>query len=372
MINNKLVKINGGFSLIVTITILVLLSLIAVGLLSLSSTVLRSSQSEQSMLQARANARLALQLAIGELQKNLGPDTRVSATAEILEGKQSVSPEMRNVTGVWNSWKIDPRRARDYEDKKKGSPSNGQNGSGQLQPEGGFYRWLISSNDDDVESIGFVRGQGGQDTVPLVSAVTGTDSGLKAPRVLIGDGAKSSGSYAWAVLDEGVKANISRAQDPSSAPYSLAEKALIQSELAWNHVDEWSALGDIDDEESAKLVSRETVELVALDNAEEYFNDLTVFSSGVISDTANGGLKKDLSLLFKDQVLPADFTNDRKYIYSDDSTAPIVGSVARGSHPFQFPTPDPTWKLLHQFHRIPVDLFNSAGSDARIEFVTST
>lgn len=58
---------NRGFPLIVTISLLVLLTLIGVGLLSLSSVSLRSSSQGDAAQIARANARLALMMAIGQL-----------------------------------------------------------------------------------------------------------------------------------------------------------------------------------------------------------------------------------------------------------------------------------------------------------------
>ncbi|NIP93662.1 MAG: hypothetical protein GWO24_09470, partial [Akkermansiaceae bacterium] len=85
-----------GFSLITTVTILVLLSLIAIGLLSLSAVTVRSGRSELAQLEARANARMALQIALGELQKYMGPDQRVSAPAGILDE----NPESYEVQGV--------------------------------------------------------------------------------------------------------------------------------------------------------------------------------------------------------------------------------------------------------------------------------
>ncbi|MEO8617294.1 MAG: hypothetical protein ABI600_19330 [Luteolibacter sp.] len=57
-----------------------MLTIIAVGLLSLASILLRSTSQGEVMANARANARLALLLAIGELQKNAGPDQRVIPT----------------------------------------------------------------------------------------------------------------------------------------------------------------------------------------------------------------------------------------------------------------------------------------------------
>ena len=58
-----------GFALVVTLSLMILLTLIAVGLLTLSSIALRSSSEESAMATVRANARLAMMLALGDLQK---------------------------------------------------------------------------------------------------------------------------------------------------------------------------------------------------------------------------------------------------------------------------------------------------------------
>ena len=64
-----------------------LILIMAIGLAGLATIELRrSARANQSAL-AMANARLALMQAIGQLQKTLGPDQRVSANAEILTEK---------------------------------------------------------------------------------------------------------------------------------------------------------------------------------------------------------------------------------------------------------------------------------------------
>ena len=73
-----------GFALVTVLACLVLLTLVVVGLLNLSSIALRSAGQTTYVARAQANARLALMLALGDLQRQAGPDTRATAAASIL------------------------------------------------------------------------------------------------------------------------------------------------------------------------------------------------------------------------------------------------------------------------------------------------
>ena len=91
-------KNEPGFALVATISVLVLLVLIALSMLTLSAVEVRSSQRNLAQEEAQSNARLALMLAIGELQKQLGPDQRISANSGILDNRVSTS-EIDGVNG---------------------------------------------------------------------------------------------------------------------------------------------------------------------------------------------------------------------------------------------------------------------------------
>jgi Tfp pilus assembly protein PilX len=79
-----------GFVLVVTVSLMILLTVVAIGLLGLSSIALRTGSRELARVEAQTNARLALALAIGELQTQLGPDQRVSASGAIVPPPASV------------------------------------------------------------------------------------------------------------------------------------------------------------------------------------------------------------------------------------------------------------------------------------------
>lgn len=93
-----------GFALVVCLSLMILLTVIAVGLLSLASVSLRSSGQSMAKSEAMANARLSLMLALNDLQTFAGPDTRITSPAGAL-GDSIPQP---TVTGVWNSRKFNP------------------------------------------------------------------------------------------------------------------------------------------------------------------------------------------------------------------------------------------------------------------------
>ena len=129
---------NFGFALVATVSMMVLLTLVAIAMLSLSTIEQRSSggSANEADRMARANARMALMIALGELQEAAGPDQRVTATASILGN--SANPYASGTTaldgrehwvGVW--------------DTSNYSPADPDNKT--------FVRWLVSANETAVD-----------------------------------------------------------------------------------------------------------------------------------------------------------------------------------------------------------------------------
>ena len=59
--------------------------LLVISLVNLVGIDLSLADSRKERVLAQAHARMGMMVAIGELQKHLGPDTRVTATADILD-----------------------------------------------------------------------------------------------------------------------------------------------------------------------------------------------------------------------------------------------------------------------------------------------
>ena len=75
-------KNRQGFALILVFSLASIVLLIGLSLVSLTQVETASNQYDQGLRVARANARLALQMAIGDLQTLAGPDQRATATAD--------------------------------------------------------------------------------------------------------------------------------------------------------------------------------------------------------------------------------------------------------------------------------------------------
>lgn len=285
----------AGFALVVTLSLMVLLALLAVGLLSLSAVTLRRSAQELARAEARANARLALWLALGELQRQAGPDTRVTAAADVLDEK---NPPL---TGVWRSWEgTNHQTGRqftgrpitpDYKAKRQGASGNGR-----------FLGWLVSQAGHEPkldQAATLVRRAPFAGSVPLVAQGSLAANDARAvhltPLPLAG-----RGTFAWWVSGENQKARIpspSRPPDDSAGRWAVLAKSHATADPRPFQLE---ALLD-DPAPAAKAATRATADLIAKGGAtprpRERFHDLTATSVGLLTNTATGGWRKDLSLL---------------------------------------------------------------------------
>lgn len=310
------VRTPKGFALVVTISLLVLLSVIALGFLSLSAVTLRSGSHDQAQMEARANARLALQIAIGELQKQTGSDTRVTAPADIVE---TGAPR---ITGVWRSWEgLNHEKTGSAAGRPK-TPNYGiktEPYDPNAEETGRFLTWLVSSakigeNIDNPSVLAWTNTDANsvppEDYVALLAKGTlgenkyGQELYLKPQKVK-----DNTGAIAWWVSPENQKARLAQPYSPRTADVAgLAEMGQTHTitnpgafGLASLAEDPESHKPDANAPKAArKAITRETMALLAEENPaepEKKFHDLTTYSNGLLTNTATGGWRKDLSIL---------------------------------------------------------------------------
>lgn len=301
---------HSGFALVVTLTLMVLLSILAIGMLALSSVSLRNSGNASEQEEARANARLALMLAIGELQKQLGPDQRISITADQRtepggDGSETISAVgNRYWTGVFDSWPA----------------------SSDSRPTPSFRAWLVSGDPNIYSQVAAPEtALSGSDVVELVGSGTigvASDRVVKVPTVKV-ESANGIGRMAWWVGDQGVKAALStrsteeqasvgyvgnRMQGaPRNAP-ELADSGLLKPFENLNP----------EDPRTEALISWKQAEFLAssVESPRPLFHDLAAHSSGLLTNLRDGGFRKDLSMKLETFTSPPDLTDPENVLYT--------------------------------------------------------
>jgi len=325
-----------GFALVISLSLMVLLTVLAIGLLTLSTVTLRTSAQGDALAVARANARMGLMLALGELQKHAGPDQRITARADILD-ENTANPRL---TGVWKSWEI-----------KAGSPPSPAEYEKASRDEK-FLGWLASSEDGLAQAE--VNFAGKEAKEPATLWGKGSLGSSAADRDLVMASkvslASRDGAFAWAVMDEGVKVRV-------NTPYvdTATSKAMQTAQLGSGvrpNVSSISALEDLkrpfflygsqDFATIEKGISRLNFGLAAenlssgtQDPLKTLTHDVTTHSVGLFTDVATGGLKEDFNLL-TNSSLPSVYSG--KGVYS--SRLGITGPS------------DPRWESLQQLAQV--------------------
>lgn len=358
----------GGFALIVTLMLMILLTVIAVGMLSVSSIVIRSTSEENAMVVARSNARLALMIAIGDLQIAAGPDQRVTTTANIAayvdgemlsggeapentinldgteKGLSSVLPGTRYWTGVFSN-----RDAANQIYSKTPAVKlerwlvSGIDASLSSQPTPADPRFQVNADgtvsDPDAAIVLVGRNTAGENQA---------DRYVAAPRVIIpaasGGSMTSGGAFAYWVGDEGVKAKINQRQTNVSSDYS----SLVAQRRAWETVNGLatyprpSADDDLD-----KIISFDSLELLSpalgAGPLQSVFHSASVDSLGLLVNTQDGGTRVDLTALLSDP-LPSGIPNGSYDNYPVSGGRVIAEAAVPG-------LPHLTWDHVRDFYQ---------------------
>ncbi len=274
-----------GFALIVTLSMMILLTVIAVGLLTLSTVALRTSGQGAAMATAKANSRLALMLAIGELQRHTGPDTRITARADVLDETNPL------VLGAWKSWE----GSNHDDDGRPVSPGNYQ---GEKQKR--FLKWLVSGDFSAIPDA-----SSGPGKVTLVgSGSVGNGAGRDKLQIHLPpspiDVSGQRGAMAWWVGGENMKAYLPKPHEPSTD--SAARWAVNMKSHAIADPTMFGMEKLLEDSSPAlKGLTLGQTDLfsnpASLPTSKEFFHDLSTNSAGLLTNVATGGWRKDLSLL---------------------------------------------------------------------------
>ena len=296
----------AGFSLILSLTMMAGIVLLVISLSAFITIESRAAMNQQLATRARLNALVSMRLALAHLQQEAGPDRRSTARADITQPGVSAG-SLRNPmwSGVWRTdhpdlppaWLVSGRG-----DQPAGTQmvSLFQTGTTPDYHEGYWAPWQSLSAASAANSVPLVG------TGSALAAADGKASGLVSlPKVTLPDD-DVAGTYAYWIGDEGLKARINLADDRSKTFGDVDQLAALRSALAPRY-DALPGLGKLD--EPAQLRTVDSVRQLALlsgfevgddtHNVRRLFHDVTVVSAGVLADSAQGGLKRDLSRAFE-------------------------------------------------------------------------
>ncbi|GAA5129155.1 hypothetical protein JIN84_03000 [Luteolibacter yonseiensis] len=359
----------SGFALVATLMMMLLLVVIAVGLLGLSTIELRKTGNGNAMERARANARMGLMIALGELQKNLGPDQRVSADARMASNGVN-DPEHPHWVSVWKSTQkngkpwitrdaekgglSDQRQANGWNarDERLTTLVSGNEGNGDDDGNGGTNK--IVHDDDgsgpsadlvalvDVGSLGQgAPDRGNQKADAVYAPLVEVSNEPKSAPSKNNNPSKHRGGYAWWVGDLGTQANVATRDGTPDTTVGQYKALMLAQDSSWKaYKDKGVKMGnkELANEERSKLASDRQLALVQPGMDDRRFHEFNVWSAGLPVNVREGGWKKDLTAFFQSEGSIGDergegFTlkgvNDLDNIISSDVASSPSGSGKR-------------------------------------------
>ena len=350
-----------GFALVIALSLMAFVLLLLLSITTLVQVETTSAEISKTRLIAQANARLALMIALGELQKEMGPDQRITANASILDS-DTTTPEVDGVAhphwlGTWNAWDT----WLTAEDQKGDAIS----ATYTVGRQNKFRRWLVSRPDQTTPTdLDLVKDR----TLPdLVDMLTLPNDPQQLGRVQAQAVETSNGRYAWWITGENQKALVAATAPPKNAFERLSRRSQ-RTDSGAEKLPNLAALPTTSSELSKAPTLPSlglTTDLTTQEELKKYYHDLTVESAGVLANVRDGGLKQDLNLLLENDTLPAAFGTED--FVDGDKTGTIVPlrpyteDVPRSKHNNDYFDNYPdmpckpnftSWYKLHQYYSL--------------------
>lgn len=321
------------------------MALICLAIISLANVEKRHSKQWFHQQQARANARMALGIALGELQKYAGPDQRITANASILDAIPS-TPEIDDVQnphllGVWRNTTDSGLHlvGKDVDDSTTALTYSARDRYVDLRFSNDLYKnnqwrdelrltWLASFRGDNSQAHQFQLTD--ENSITLVGKGTlGSEFAENDPakfnreKLAVQKIAlnlnSGSGAYAWAVIDNSQKATITKPPKhlPSQTQLAASQRSNLTGYSTTKHSKngvhrEFDSLENGLQSKESAVLSYASAALFSDDSKAtakslaSHFNHFTDDSSGLFTDPILGGIKKDLTpLLFGHPAQPS-------------------------------------------------------------------
>jgi len=386
-----------GFAILISITLLSFLVLLLLSLALLTRVGTQATANALMEAEARQNALVAVQAALGQLQRFAGPDQRITLPAEFADGNAAanggtpVTVSNANIAGLpatlqsgtrfWTAVLGNPNPAGAIFTRSPGVPGDTAK-TGNTAPK--VLTWLVSGNEgtsyttttygqvQTATGITFTPSQavnglvatstfgsnltiagvpavllvGGNSATSSTGLSAAVDNYLAAPLVSLsvsnqllpgfsGNAGRLSGRYAYAVLDEGVKAKVN-VRDPydgsntvsGTSTLNIHARVRVESaqrtgiELVTGFADSTqpsagrigypvntgntftnSQIERILTLPQVRFLDNTATTSLADTTVKENFHNLTAFSFGVLADSQRGGLRKDLTAMLEDNAL---------------------------------------------------------------------
>lgn len=320
-----------GFALVITVTLVAFLVLVLVAFSTFTRVETSVASNSRHLSLARQNALFGLNVAFGRLQETAGPDQRVTATADLVAGRDD---SKRHWTGVWNSDAAHADYGANIAWLVSGLPASGVDGVEESLP---------ASSDGGVVILVGAGAVGGM--ADVVAVPTQPINAAELPGL---GGGGVVGSFGYWVGDEGVKANVTLA-DPWAGSETEPERrySFVSAQRAGVELVEASAgvtlegVWTPDRRQLGRMLTLDQMPFVSADQTvlsdarKNRFHDLTVGSASLFVDVAKGGLKKDLTNWLSAGTAPAGAR--------EQDSAPMISTLEGSDHGL------PRWGLVRSY-----------------------